>query len=539
MVQGIADQRGIGNIVRFYVRELFRIDATPGSFRLRAFQDQLRSASKSLYTLLPAAAVIGPLLAFFFYDNAIGPLMLAGAALVCVTALVSLYQFAAKRVEVAIGNPRRLAISLIISASASALGWSLMVSSLHVTSTEEVRLFILCFEIAMISIGALLFMSLPPAFLSFSGIITIDLIINIVARNADTPWLTYPLLAIMLCILARTVIDQSHRLVEHAMAAEQLKTVENERAELAEAKAQHDIKAAKSLLEERERLASERHKIMLDLGERFEKSVVTIADGLGQAIEKLDDSSSNLARLSGETGDDAARVSDRATGANGAVQLVASAVQQLDASVSEISDQMGNGMSLNETVREAAQKSDAAMQRLVERTNGIGMIVSLISEIAGQTNLLALNATIEAARAGEAGRGFSVVAQEVKSLAQQTTDATEDVGRQLREIDEAVQQAVGAMRVASQEIGGITEISSSIAAAVVQQRAATRNIGDNSLQAAEDTDEVQSNIERVAEAAQNTGTLSAAVSKTAENLSEQATALRVATSAFLDDLRAA
>ncbi|QLC26721.1 hypothetical protein HFP57_00005 [Parasphingopyxis algicola] len=267
--------------------------------------------------------------------------------------------------------------------------------------------------------------------------------------------------------------------------------------------------------------------------------MVKVATGLGEAIATLDTSSSDLARLSGETSADASKVSERAAGANNAVQQVASAVQQLDASVSEISEQIGNGLSLNTTVAEAARESDAAMKVLIERTQGIGKIVALISEIAGQTNLLALNATIEAARAGEAGRGFSVVAQEVKTLAQQTTDATDNVDRQLREIDDAVKQAVEAMSKATREIGGITEISNSIASAVMQQREATRNIGDNSIQAAQDTDHVQQNIQRVAGAARNSGTLSADVSKTAESLAEQADALRDATAAFLEELRAA
>ena len=236
---------------------------------------------------------------------------------------------------------------------------------------------------------------------------------------------------------------------------------------------------------------------------------------------------------------DASMVSDRASGANNAVQLVASAVQQLDSSVSEISDQIGNGLALNMAVSDAASESDAAMKLLIERTQGIGKIVTLISEIAGQTNLLALNATIEAARAGEAGRGFSVVAQEVKSLAQQTTDATNNVDRQLREIDDAVKQAVNAMAKATREIGGITDVSHSIASAVMQQREATRNIGDNSIQAARDTDDVQKNIQRVAGAVRTGGTLSADVSKTAESLAEQADALRSATTAFLDELNAA
>ncbi|MGP1352240.1 MAG: methyl-accepting chemotaxis protein [Parasphingopyxis sp.] len=531
---------------RFLIRELFRLSATEGSLRHRAFQNQIRSASRSYYALLPAALLFAPLLAFLYADAPGINLLVLGAALVAGSSIFGLMSFPRARVEAAIDRPKRLAMFICGNAFVAAIGWSIMLSALHAGSTEETRLLILGLQVGLICTGALMFITLPSAFASFSFPVALDLILNIFLRDAIGHWVMLPLLVILLVMLARTVVDQSSQLVANQMALEKLSDSENERRALIEAESRRieaerkrDVANAQSLLEERERMAKEKHEELLALGERFKQSVVKVASGLGEAIAMLDLSSSDLARLSGETSADATKVSERASGANNAVQLVASAVQQLDSSVSEISEQIGNGLSLNTMVAEAARESDTAMQVLLERTQGIGKIVATISEIAGQTNLLALNATIEAARAGEAGRGFSVVAQEVKSLAQQTTDATDNVDRQLREIDEAVQRAADAMTKATREIGGITDISNSIASAVMQQREATRNIGDNSIQAAHDTDDVQQSIQRVADAARNSGTLSADVSKTAESLAEQADALRDATTAFLDELRAA
>jgi methyl-accepting chemotaxis protein len=531
---------------RFYVRELARVGARPGTFRYRALQNQLRSAARSYYSLLPSALFFVPLLVYLYSDTPNLRLLIGGATLIVASSVFGLMSFSSGRIDAKIDAPKILAITICANALVAAIGWSIMLSALYSGSPEQTRLLVLTLQVGLICTGALMFITLPSAFVCFSVPIAIDLIANVILRDAGTQWIMFPLLIVLLFMLGRTVVDQSSQLVANSMALEELTKSESERRSLLEAEQERaeiertrQIESAQSRLAEQEKMEKQRHKELLDLGDRFKQSVVKVASGLGEAIAMLDLSSSDLARLSGETSADASKVSERASGANNAVQLVASAVQQLDASVSEISDQIGNGLALNSTVAEAASESDAAMKILLERTQGIGKIVALISEIAGQTNLLALNATIEAARAGEAGRGFSVVAQEVKSLAQQTTDATNNVGRQLGEIDQAVKQAVDAMSKATRQFGGISDISNSIASAVMQQREATRNIGDNSIQAARDTDDVQQNIQRVAGAARNSGTLSADVSKTAERLAEQANALRDATTTFLDELHAA
>ncbi|MBC2778401.1 methyl-accepting chemotaxis protein [Parasphingopyxis marina] len=519
--------------------ETVRISAQKGSFRYRSFQNQVRSASRAYRDLLPVALVVTPLLAYLFWDIGEPTLLILGTAFICGAALFGIVHFSDWSIRRNIDRASTFAISLCLTTFLGAIGWSLFLSGLFLEGTEEVRLFVLCMQVGLIAVGGLMFINLPAGYLSFSLPIAVDLVVNLAARESGTPWIMYPLLLVLLVLLGRTVVDQTVQLVEANMAAEKLVQAEADREALKSDTRNLEAERAQALLAEREKLSELQHEELVALGAQFKETVVKIAGSLSAAIANLDLSSTDLARVSGEAGADAAAVSQRAEGANTAVQHVATAVQQLETSVGEISDQIGSSLSLNRTVEEAARQSDSAMDMLRERTQGIGQIVSLISEIAGQTNLLALNATIEAARAGEAGRGFSVVAQEVKSLAQQTTNATENVGRQLREIEEAVELAVSAMSKATSEIDGMTDISNSIASAVMEQREATRNIGDNSIRAAQDTDEVQQNIQRVASAAKTTGSLSADVSRTAESLAEQADALRTATEAFLEALRAA
>jgi methyl-accepting chemotaxis protein len=169
----------------------------------------------------------------------------------------------------------------------------------------------------------------------------------------------------------------------------------------------------------------------------------------------------------------------------------------------------------------------------------ISEVIKLITAVAEQTNLLALNATIEAARAGTAGKGFSVVAQEVKTLALQTAKATGDIGKQIAWMQTASQGSVAAIKAIGTTIHRISEITAALTSAIEEQSAATRQIAQNSTQAKERTSHVLDSITRVDRDASETGTASARVLASARSLAGDSSALKVKVDKFLATVRSA
>lgn len=207
------------------------------------------------------------------------------------------------------------------------------------------------------------------------------------------------------------------------------------------------------------------------------------------------------------------------------VATVASAAEELSASIAEIGGQLERAKDLAERGLEDTEATNGRVSGLAEAASRIGDVVDLIRSIADQTNLLALNATIEAARAGEAGKGFAVVASEVKTLATQTAKATEEIARHIAGIQESTEGAVGAIRGITERMREINTTTVAIASAMTQQGAATAEISRNVQHAARGTDEITSGLtavtgaaERTSETAHSVNTASAAVEAAAAKL---------------------
>ena len=283
----------------------------------------------------------------------------------------------------------------------------------------------------------------------------------------------------------------------------------------------------------------DRRNTMTRVADEFDAAVGSVVESLFAEVKRTVDTVAQLSKSAQASAAGTERVDGAASSVSENIQTVAAAAQELSASINEIGRQIHMTRDIAQQTRNISTQTEARVAALSDSVEAIGSIIEIINSIAEQTNLLALNATIEAARAGEAGRGFSVVASEVKALASQTTKATEDIRKNIEAVRDATRSAVDAVREISKSINGLDESAGTIAAAVEEQNAATSEISRNTTLTAEQTRSITQAITDVSKSVSGTDQAARQVEEYSTLMRGRFEEMRREVQAFVARIRAA
>ena len=266
----------------------------------------------------------------------------------------------------------------------------------------------------------------------------------------------------------------------------------------------------------------------------FQDRIAAIVQQLENQAGRMSAASQGLASISSDADARAGASAKSTARASQHVDVVASSIKDVAASVTSVAAEAEKTAAVAADARELVEAASGDAKALTAAARTVEQVIALIEDVANQTNLLALNATIEAARAGEMGRGFGVVASEVKQLATRTSRATEEVRGGLEGITSASVRIAGRVAKLVESIEQVDAVAAVIAASMRKQETNAQAITSNTAKTAEDVRDVADTVKHVAGVIGEAKQAAEVVTKVSNDLGQQAADLRAVVERFVE-----
>jgi PAS domain S-box-containing protein len=281
----------------------------------------------------------------------------------------------------------------------------------------------------------------------------------------------------------------------------------------------------------------EKLQVQTDLANAFEDNVGALVSSLANEVSQVGSAATEIDALADTLNEQTNNTLQSVQTGSAQINTTAAAMEEMSVTIQSVSQEISKTQNISMQAVNEAQDASTMMASLTLVAGEIGSIVGAISDIAEQTNLLALNASIEAARAGDAGRGFSVVAGEVKELANQTSLATNKIREQVEGIQRESQSVTQAIEKISDTINSINDFTSNIVVSMEQQSEAGREISQASQEADMSMNSANSSVESLAESAVKADKSSNDMIAVAQSMAQSTESVQQGIQEFLETLR--